>query len=55
LPHEDIAFLRSGRYDTDLEVMRSDGSHQTEFAESGTEEEGYGSSIGPPSWGVQPG
>lgn len=48
-----IAFLRSSRYDTSLEVMRSNGTHTTTFAESGTEEEGYGSSIGPPSWGVQ--
>jgi TolB protein len=49
-----IAFLRSSHYDTDLEVMRADGTHTTTFAEAGTEEEGYGSSIGAPSWGVLP-
>jgi TolB protein len=49
-----IAFLRSSRYDTSLEVMRADGTHMTEFATSGTEEEGYGSHIGPPAWGPLP-
>jgi Tol biopolymer transport system component len=49
-----IAFLRSSHYDTDLEVMRADGTHATTFAEAGTEEEGYGSSIGAPTWGVLP-
>jgi Tol biopolymer transport system component len=48
-----IAYLSSSRYGTDLLVMRSDGTHATEFAEAGTEEEGYGSSVGAPSWGVR--
>jgi len=47
-----IAFLRSGRYASDLEVIRTDGrGYSKEFDEAGTEEEGYGSHIGPPSWG----
>ncbi|HEY5053983.1 MAG TPA: hypothetical protein VII45_11310 [Solirubrobacterales bacterium] len=49
-----IAFISSGRYSSDLEVMRPDGSHRTTFAEAGTEEEGYGSSIGAPTWGSRP-
>lgn len=49
-----IAFLSSGGSSTGLEVMRSDGSHRIGFAEAGTEEEGYGSSLGAPTWGPLP-
>ena len=50
-----IACLASGRYKSDLEVMRSDGRGPSkEFAEGGTEEEGYGSHVGAPSWGPRP-
>jgi len=48
-----IAFLGLRRSSSDLQVMRSDGSHLSDFTETGTEEEGYGSSTGPPSWGVR--
>jgi Tol biopolymer transport system component len=46
-----IAFLSVGRFSSDLEVMRSDGTQQKEFANGSTEEEGLGTKIGPPSWG----
>jgi Tol biopolymer transport system component len=49
-----IAFLSVGRYSSTLQVMRSDGTHGTEFADAGTEEEGYGDSIGAPAWGPAP-
>jgi Tol biopolymer transport system component len=46
-----IAFLVIGRYSRDLEVMRSDGGGGKEFADAGTETEGFGSTIGSPTWG----
>ena len=46
-----IAFLVIGRYSRDLEVMRADGSGGKEFADAGTETEGFGSAIGAPGWG----
>jgi Tol biopolymer transport system component len=50
-----IAFLRSGRYSSAVEVMRADGrGFSKEFDEGGTEEEGYGSHVGAPGWGVHP-
>ena len=49
-----IAALRSSRYSTSLEVMRVDGGGVKEFASGSTEEEGYGTVIGPPSWGPAP-
>ena len=49
-----IACLSSSRYDSRLEVMRPDGSQRKEFANGGTEEEGYGTSLGPPAWGPAP-
>jgi Tol biopolymer transport system component len=49
-----IAALGLGRYKSDLEVMRPDGSRMKEFDSGGTEEEGYGSHVGAPAWGVVP-
>jgi Tol biopolymer transport system component len=50
-----IAFLRSGRYSSAVEVMRADGrGFAKELDEGGTEEEGYGSHVGAPSWGPRP-
>lgn len=49
-----IAALGLGRYKSDLEVMRPDGSQMKEFDSGGTEEEGYGSHVGAPAWGVVP-
>jgi TolB protein len=50
-----IAFLASGRYSSDLEVMRADGrGFSKEFDTGGTEEEGFGSSVGAPAWGPRP-
>ena len=46
-----IAFLAVGRFSSDLEVMRADGSGEKEFSNGSTEEEGFGSSVGSPSWG----
>jgi TolB protein len=47
-----IAFLGIGRSSSDLQVMRTDGRGRAkEFDEAGTEEEGFGSSIGAPAWG----
>lgn len=49
-----IAALGIGRYKSDLEVMRADGSQRKEFDSGGTEEEGYGSHVGAPTWGPGP-
>lgn len=49
-----IAYLRVGRYGSDLEVSRPDGSGEKTFEEGGTEEEGYGTRVGPPAWGPRP-
>ncbi len=49
-----IAALYSGTYTTSLVVMRPDGTAARDFATGGTEEEGYGTRIGPPSWGPAP-
>jgi TolB protein len=49
-----LAYLRVGRYSSELVVSRPDGSQSKEFDEGGTEEEGYGSHIGPPTWGRVP-
>jgi Tol biopolymer transport system component len=46
-----IAFLAVGRFSSDLEVMRADGRGEKEFSSSSTEEEGFGTRVGPPSWG----
>jgi TolB protein len=46
-----IAFLAVGRFSSDLEVMRADGRGEKEFSNGSTEEEGFGTRIGPPSWG----
>ena len=47
-----IAFLSVGRFSSDLEVMRADGSGEKEFSDGNTEEEGFGTRVGPPSWGI---
>jgi TolB protein len=47
-----IAYLAVGRYSSDLEVMRADGSGVKEFSDGGTEPEGFGTKVGAPSWGV---
>jgi Tol biopolymer transport system component len=50
-----IAFLSIGRYSSSVEVMRTDGrGYAKEFGGGGTEEEGYGSHVGAPGWGVRP-
>ncbi|HEY5815250.1 MAG TPA: DPP IV N-terminal domain-containing protein [Solirubrobacterales bacterium] len=50
-----IAFHESGRYSSSVEVMRADGrGFAKDFAHGGTEEEGYGSYVGAPSWGPRP-
>ena len=49
-----IAALGLGRYKSELEVMRLDGSQSKEFDSGGTEEEGYGSHVGAPTWGPVP-
>jgi Tol biopolymer transport system component len=50
-----IAALYSSSYSTQLVVMRADGRGSSKtFATGGTEEEGYGTNIGPPSWGPAP-
>lgn len=48
-----IAFLAVGRFSSDLEVMRADGRArgEKEFSNGSTEEEGFGTTVGPPSWG----
>jgi TolB protein len=50
-----IAALYSGSYSSSLVVLRADGKgYGKTFARSSTEEEGYGSHLGPPSWGPVP-
>jgi Tol biopolymer transport system component len=49
-----IAFLRLGRYSSELEVMRPDGTQDRSFDDAGRDPEGFGTSIGSPSWGVAP-
>lgn len=49
-----IAFLSVGRYSTQLVVARPDGSNGRDFDSGGVEEEGYGSNVGPPAWGIVP-
>jgi hypothetical protein len=46
-----IAFLAVGRFSSDLEVMRADGRGEKEFSNGSTEEEGFGTTVGAPSWG----
>jgi TolB protein len=46
-----IAFLAVGRFSSDLEVMRADGGGEKEFSNGSTEEEGFGTRVGSPSWG----
>jgi Tol biopolymer transport system component len=46
-----IAYLAVGRFSSDLEVMRADGGGGKEFSDGNTEEEGFGTRVGPPSWG----
>ncbi len=48
-----IAYLAVGRYSSDLEVMRADGRGAVkEFSDGNTEEEGFGSKVGAPGWGI---
>jgi TolB protein len=50
-----IAFIRFGSESSELVVKRADGrGFSKEFDEGGTEEEGYGTIIGPPGWGPRP-
>jgi Tol biopolymer transport system component len=48
-----VAFLAVGRFSSDLEVMRADGGGEKEFSNGSTEEEGFGTRVGPPSWGTR--
>jgi len=49
-----IAYLAVGRYSSDLEVMRTDGRGSVkEFSDGNTEEEGLGTKVGAPGWGVR--
>ena len=49
-----IAVLSLRRYNSEVEVMRADGTERKEFASGGTEAEGYGTSVGAPTWGPRP-
>lgn len=49
-----IAFVREGRFASDLVVMRASGGHETTFIEAGVEEEGEGTKIFTPCWGSRP-
>jgi Tol biopolymer transport system component len=50
-----IAYLSTGTYSSSVDVMRADGrGFSREFDSGGTEEEGFGTTIGPPSWGPRP-
>jgi Tol biopolymer transport system component len=49
-----IALVAIGRYNSDLHVVRVDGSRSVEFAGAGTEVEGFGTRIAAPGWGPAP-
>lgn len=50
-----IVFLSLGTRTSGIEVMRSDGrGSYNGFDSAGTEEEGYGSRLGDPTWGPRP-
>jgi TolB protein len=49
-----LAFIAKGRFSSDLEVVKPDGSGGREFADGNTEEEGFGTSNSSPSWGPAP-
>lgn len=50
-----IAFLSSSTYSTGIEVLRADGRGVAkEFDGGGTEEEGFGTYVGAPTWGPKP-
>ncbi len=49
-----IAALRTTRYSTEIEVMRSDGRRLKTFDSAGTDPEGFGGNIGAPAWGPRP-
>jgi TolB protein len=50
-----IAFNSTGRYSSDLDVMRADGrGFAKSFADGSTETEGFGSRVGAPGWGPRP-
>jgi Tol biopolymer transport system component len=50
-----IAALYSGSYSSSLVVLRTDGrGYGRTFTRSSTDEEGYGTHIGPPAWGPAP-
>jgi Tol biopolymer transport system component len=49
-----IALLSLRRYNSDVEVIRADGTDSKSFASGGTEEEGYGTRVGAPTWGPRP-
>ena len=50
-----IAFLDSGNESSSVDVMRADGrGYSKEFDSGGTEEEGFGSTVGAPGWGTRP-
>lgn len=46
-----IAYLTEGRFNSDIEVVRSDGKHPKTFADGGVNPDGEGTTFGPPSWG----
>lgn len=48
-----IAFLTEGRYNSDIEVMRSDGTNVKEFVGGGHDPDGIGTYLGPPAWGTK--
>jgi hypothetical protein len=52
VPHG-LAYLVVGRYSSDLEAVRADGRGDVkEFSDGGSEEEGLGTKVGAPGWGV---
>ena len=49
-----IAYLTRGRFNSDIEVIRTDGRNEKQFVEGGWDSDGIGIYVGPPSWGPRP-
>ena len=49
-----IAYLTEGRFNSDIEVMRADGTNVKGFADGGVNPDGDGTLLGAPAWGPKP-
>ena len=49
-----IAYIAKGRFASDLQVMKPDGTGGKTFSEDGTDEEAFGNGNDAPAWGPAP-